>query len=165
MHEARHVFPVHWHVFTMPEGRDAPIALGGPFAREALDGGLEPRLVTAARLVIRAAPRAAEPPANLADGMALAEHLHDLPRLCACGCKMVVAFLTRSFSSVKRPTSRSNAAVRALSWLGLWSGCSKMEAIRARKKAFQSASTDEAIWCSRHSSALLLAPVNSSSTT
>jgi hypothetical protein len=163
--EARPGFPVHWPVFTRPEGRDAPRAIGGPVARAALAGGLEPRLVTAARLVIVAAPRAAEPPAKLAEGMALAEPLHDLPRLVAGWGTMVVAVCKRSCSRVKRPTSRAHSAVRALSWVGLWSGGSKMEARRARTRACQAASTDAVSWCSRHHSARLLAPGNSSRTT
>lgn len=159
------MFPVALPVFTRPEGDDAPLALGGPFARMRRDRGLEPGLVTAARLVVVAAPWAAEHPVNLVDGMALAAHLHDLPRLFACWRKMWVAFFKIAFPSVKRPLSRSNAATRALFWLVRWPGGSKMEAIRARKMAFPSASTDEASWCARLNSALLLAPVNNSRTT
>jgi hypothetical protein len=38
------------------ERGDAPIAIGGPCAREALEGGLERRPVTALSLVIVATP-------------------------------------------------------------------------------------------------------------
>jgi hypothetical protein len=50
------VLTVDLDLFPVQERGDAPIAIGGPFAREALDGGLERRLVTALSLVIVATP-------------------------------------------------------------------------------------------------------------
>jgi hypothetical protein len=56
MREARHVFTVHQDMFTLQERGDVPKAIGGLVAREALDGGLERRLVTLSSAVIAAAP-------------------------------------------------------------------------------------------------------------
>jgi hypothetical protein len=115
-HEARPMLPGNLHMLTVRERRDAPIAVAGPGAREALDGGLERRLVTALSAVIVAAPRAREHVAELAYGLGLAEHSHDLPHLGARGCKMPVAFLKMSCSTVRRPTRRSHAAPLVASW-------------------------------------------------
>jgi hypothetical protein len=115
-HEARDVFTADLDLLTVQESRDAPLAIGRPYAREALDRGLEGRLVPALSAVIVAAPRALEHLAELAYGLVLAEHLHYLPRLFARGCKRLVAFFRMSFSSVKRPAKRSNSATRVASW-------------------------------------------------
>jgi hypothetical protein len=103
--------------------------------------------------------------ADLTHGIVLAEHLNYLPRVFDRVCKMLVAFFRMSFSNVKRPTKRSNSAIRLVSWLLDGSRPSKMEAARARKLFFQSANTEAASWCSRQSSALLLALESSASTT
>jgi hypothetical protein len=70
--------------------------------------------------------------ADLTHGIVVAERLDYLPRVFDRECKMLVAFIRMSFSNGKRPTKRSNFAIRLVSWLQDWFGPSKMEVARQK---------------------------------
>jgi hypothetical protein len=164
-HEPRPGCRVALEVFTAPSGGDAPIARGRPCLGQPPNRRVPRCCHTRSRLVGRTAARLRHDPADLRHGIVVAAPLDDLPRGFDRGGKRLVACFQRSFASVKRPTKRSNAAIRCVSWRLDWSGPSTMEAARDRQLRFQSATTEAASWCSRQSSALLVAPDRSSSTT
>jgi hypothetical protein len=164
-HEPRPMLAVDLPAFALPQGRHAAITIRRPGLCETHNRRVQHCFIAGPRAVIITAASIPQDTADLAYGRRVAEPLNDLPGRFDRVCKMVVAFFRMSFSSAKRPSSRSNSATRAASWRLGDSELSKTEAARARKMVFQSASTEEAIWCSRHNSALLLAPESSSSTT
>ena len=164
-HEARPRLVVHLEVFAAPEGRDSPVAIGRPLPRQPREGGVECRLIAGVSLVVRVTPGIAQHTADMAHSILMAEHPDDLPLGLDRWCTMLVACLRRSFSSVKRPSSRSSAATCGASWPRRCSELSNAAGACLRKMAFPSAKTEAASWCSRHNSARLLAPDRSSRTT
>jgi hypothetical protein len=76
---------------------------------------------------------------------------------------MLEAFFAASSSMVNRPTIRSSSVIRCCSSPRLGS-VAKISAARFRSSAFQREKTGALSWCSRQISAMVLAPVISSST-
>src|SRR5690606_36989844 len=92
------------------------------------------------------------------------KQLHDCPFLRWCDVKMSEAFFAISSSSVFCPSNRSSSRIRSL-FSSKRRSCPKACAAFSRNCAFQEANNCGLIWCSRQTSAAVLAPLKTSSTT
>jgi hypothetical protein len=114
--QPRHGLAVDLDLCAVQQGSDPPVPRRRPDRGAARHGRLERGLIPGSRLVIIVAPRIGQHAADPAPGVVLPPPVDDLALGLERWCKMVVAFVKLSCSSVKRPTRRSHSATRMGSW-------------------------------------------------
>lgn len=115
-------------------------------------------------LVIVAASRTIYDVTDHGGRLACRQHADHLPFLVEREVKMLDAFFATSSSRVSRPTRRSRSAIRFCSARS-FSAMEKMSVARCTKRRLHADTTCDASRCSRHTWAMVLLPVSTSSTT